>query len=318
MIGHEAIDVKGKVITDEVRDIIKEVKDNNGAIICGPGGGRFVYALRDEFDLFYKICPIKPMLSLADISGYKESVRINVDVMMIRPNNFGLYHGDRDYYLEDKNEIATQMEKANYSEVKRFAEKIFGEAKKRNGRITICHKKDAMPGVYRIWKKAFDEVNESNKDVDIEWVLADTFVSNSSIPHKVKEYDIVTGLNWMMDNAADIAYDGTRGTLYSANFDADGFGIYQTGHGAAHDIEGRNIANPVGQILSVAYMLKRSFGLGEISNKIIKSINKTLEDYRTADIYYNSEKKDALQLVTTKEFADYVIKNLEGDFDEKD
>jgi 3-isopropylmalate dehydrogenase len=72
---------------------------------------------------------------------------------------------------------------------------------------------------------------------------------------------------------------------YSGNFGGDGRAVYQTGHGAAHDIAGRDLANPVGQMLSVAMMLRESFGLLRHAARVEAAIESTLaRGYRTQDI----------------------------------
>ena len=61
--------------------------------------------------------------------------------------------------------------------------------------------------------------------------------------------------------------------------------MYQTGHGAAHDLKGRDIANPIGQILSLSMMLEQSFGLGSIAEKVRNAVEDVLnENHRTRDI----------------------------------
>ena len=72
---------------------------------------------------------------------------------------------------------------------------------------------------------------------------------------------------------------------YSGNFSGDGKAVYQTGHGAAFDIAGTNTANPVGQILSMAMMLRESFAWPEGADVIRAAVTTILaQGYRTRDI----------------------------------
>ena len=68
-IGRDAELVNGRALTEEVAAFCQGVFDDGGAVLCGPGGGRFVYDLRRRFDLFCKISPLKPVVSTAPTSS---------------------------------------------------------------------------------------------------------------------------------------------------------------------------------------------------------------------------------------------------------
>ncbi len=76
-------------------------------------------------------------------------------------------------------------------------------------------------------------------------------------------FDVVVASNVFGDILADLCgvLMGSRGLTHGASFSAAGAAVYQTNHGAAHDLAGADRANPVGQILSLAMMLRESFGL---------------------------------------------------------
>ena len=83
-------------------------------------------------------------------------------------------------------------------------------------------------------------------------------------------------------------------------------GLYEPIHGSAPDIAGKNIANPIATILSIAMMLELSFGLKEEAKMIRDSVNKVLkEGYRTADIM-----KEGNQEVSTSEMVELIIEKL--------
>ena len=78
---------------------------------------------------------------------------------------------------------------------------------------------------------------------------------------------------------------GSRGASYSGNFTPLGQGVYQTNHGAAYDLTGTDRANPAGQILSLAMMLRESFGLSHAANAIEDGLRSVWADgYCTADM----------------------------------
>jgi 3-isopropylmalate dehydrogenase len=77
----------------------------------------------------------------------------------------------------------------------------------------------------------------------------------------------------------------SRGMSFSGNFGPAGRAVYQTAHGAAHDLAGTDRANPIGQILSLAMLLRESFDLGDIADDIENAIEEVLRnDWRSADI----------------------------------
>jgi len=78
---------------------------------------------------------------------------------------------------------------------------------------------------------------------------------------------------------------GSRGVTFSANYDGEGRGVYQTNHGCAHDLTGADVANPAGQILSLAMMLRESFGLAEAATLVENALAESWrQGCRTADI----------------------------------
>ena len=100
-------------------------------------------------------------------------------------------------------------------------------------------------------------------------------------------FDVVASPNMFGDVLADAGalLLCSRGMSYSGNFGVGGRAVYQTAHGAAHDLAGSDQANPLGQVLSVAMMLRESLGLPEASALIHKAVESLLDKgFRTADI----------------------------------
>jgi 3-isopropylmalate dehydrogenase len=101
---------------------------------------------------------------------------------------------------------------------------------------------------------------------------------------------------------------GSRGMSYSGNFSEEGYAVFQTGHGSAYDLMGKDTANPIGQLLSLSMMLKDFYKWDIGSNMIIQAIHKVLsKGIRTKDIASTSHK-----IVSTSEFVDCVIKEIQS------
>jgi 3-isopropylmalate dehydrogenase len=123
------------------------------------------------------------------------------------------------------------------------------------------------------------------------------------------QFDVVLSPNMFGDVLADCAalLLASRGLSYSGNFNDGGNAVYQTGHGAARDIAGKDVANPIGQILSLGMMLRESFCWPEADAALRQSVRETLrQGHCTGDIAMPGH-----QAVGTAEFGRRVQANLE-------
>ena len=124
-----------------------------------------------------------------------------------------------------------------------------------------------------------------------------------------RDFDVVVTLN----HDGDIIFDtmvsffyGSRGMGCSGNFNNDGFATYQTIHGSAMDLVGKNKANPIGQILSSAMMLEYSFHLFKEAESIKKSVGTVLNaGYRTEDIF-----REGFKLTSTRDMCSYIVESV--------
>jgi nicotinamidase-related amidase len=94
-IGREAERGGGKVLPDEVIEFCRGIFARGGAVLSGPGGGRYVYDLRRVFDLFCKLSPLKVSDDLAGANRMKAEHVRGVDILMVRENASGLYQGKK-------------------------------------------------------------------------------------------------------------------------------------------------------------------------------------------------------------------------------
>jgi 3-isopropylmalate dehydrogenase len=123
-----------------------------------------------------------------------------------------------------------------------------------------------------------------------------------------KQFDVIVTTNMFGDILSDEAamLTGSIGMLPSASLGGNN-GMYEPIHGSAPDIAGRDIANPIATIMSIAMMFKYSFGMDEASEVIESAVEKILQNgYRTKDIMDNSGK-----LVGTKEMGDLIFKEVQ-------
>jgi 3-isopropylmalate dehydrogenase len=100
----------------------------------------------------------------------------------------------------------------------------------------------------------------------------------------------------------------SRGLSFSGNFNDSGNGVFQTGHGAARDIAGKGIANPIGQIFSLGMMLRESFDWPEADLQLRLAVRAVLRaGKRTGDVA-----TPGCEVLGTAAFGEAVMAQLEA------
>jgi 3-isopropylmalate dehydrogenase len=284
-IGKEALTKSGSALSEDVRSFCERVFESRGVVFCGPGGERFVYDLRREFDLFCKLTPIHRLPSLADVGAVKAELADSVDILVVRENRAGVYQGE--YGVEDDGVDVKAWHRFQYTraQVVEIMEAAAKAALGRDRKVAVITKPGGIPTVSALWDRVARDVL-SSYGVSMEILEIDN--ACYQIIARPRDFDVVVASNLLGDIVSDVAslLMGSRGLSYSANY-SKGLecAVYQTGHGAAHDLKGRDIANPIGQILSLSMMLEQSFGLDDIARKVRRSVDDVLaENHRTRDI----------------------------------
>jgi 3-isopropylmalate dehydrogenase len=283
-IGKEALRESGLALTPEVVEFCDQLFNDGGALFCGPGGARFVYDLRRRFDLYCKLVPLKPMASLSNTGPLRPEVVADVDILVVRENISGFYFPDSSLQREPDGMVARYAFEYREPEVKRILEVAMNAAKMRQGRLCVVHKPGGIEVVSQLWLQCARDL-DLDKSVELEFLEVDNV--NYQLIADPRRFDVVVAPNMFGDVLADGASVllGSRGMSYSANFGPGGKSAYQTGHGAAYDLAGRDIANPLGQMLSFAMMLHESFGLTAQSFCLQAAINEVLAaGWRTKDV----------------------------------
>lgn len=283
-IGLEAQEASGQVLTEEVTRFCDAVFADCGAVFCGPGGGRFVYELRRHFDLYCKLAPLQPVAALADTGVLRPAAIASVDILVVRENVSGLYQGRFGIEQDDARRRAFHHFHYDDSEVARILAVARDVARLRRKRVCVVTKPGGLPSISRLWQEQAERVLDGS---GIELRLLNIDTACYQIVADARSFDVVVAPNLFGDVLADVAalLLGSRGMSSSGNFGAGGIAVYQTGHGAAYDLAGQDRANPVGQMLALAMMLRESFGLGELAEQVRAAVEDTLAaGWRTADI----------------------------------
>ena len=301
-IGLEADSGNGKTLTEETTALCRSVFAERGAVLAGPGGGRFVYDCRREFQLAYKLNPIK---TLPGLSPNRE-----VDLMVVRENLGGLYQS-RERSDESKVECSFDTDRES---VMVTVEAAAREARARDGRLTLVRKEHGAPQTSRLWEECAAKAAEAHH---LELTVLDIDFACYQLLRAPEEFDVLVTSNCFGDILSDLGGHlmGSRGLTFGASFGIQGEAIYQTNHGAAWPLAGKDLANPAGHLQSLAWMLDRSYGLKEASQKLRDALNEVFsEGIRTADLVEPGAwnlSAPASKIVGTSEFGRLVCERLE-------
>ncbi len=259
LIGYPAKELTGRSLTDEVIGFASNVFAKGGALFCGPGGDRFVYEIRREFDLYCKYTPLEPLPELRDAGSVRAQAVAATDIVAVRENMGGIYQGEWDVETAaDGDRLARHRFEYRESMVRRILDVAITLAATRRGEMHVVLKPGGIPSISSLWRNCAEEMA-----AEAGIALAELEIDNAvyQLIADPGRFDVIVSPNMFGDVLADCGslLLASRGLSYSGNFNDSGAGVYQTGHGAARDIAGKDIANPIGQILSLGMMLRESF-----------------------------------------------------------
>jgi 3-isopropylmalate dehydrogenase len=305
LIGQDSWRASGRALSEEVIDFCRQIFAAGGAVMAGPGGGRFVYDLRREFDLFFKLNPLFVLPELEDAAPVKQRANAIWDIVVVRDNQAGLYQGTAGC-AEDAAERSV-LYQFHYTEtqVRRLLQIAARLAARRQKRLTVVGKQSGLPELTQLW---FDIAQETAQRTGVTLRLLDVDFAAYQLVARPEEFDVVATPNCFGDILADLggALMGSRGVIYGASYSSQGFGVYQTNHGSAYDLAGKNSANPAGQLFSLAMLLRESWGLKAEADWIEQAVRRAWrEGWRTADVMAPHRR-----LTGTREFGEIVGRYL--------
>ena len=305
LIGEDAIKECGQWLPEDTVDFCADIFHRGGAILNGPGGGRYVYDLRRRFDLFCKFVPVQPSPELARAGKISPQFLKNVDMLIVRDNTGGVYQGQWGDRATDKGRVAEHSFNYSEGEVHRLVEVAARAAASRRGNLQVIVKEGGVPTVTALWRDVGGAVA---KQFGVEPHFMNVDLAAYELIQNPTRFDVIVAPNLFGDIIADICgvLVSSRGVTFSGNFDSHGHGVYQTNHGCAHDLAGTDTANPAGQILSLAMLLRESFGLDDAAALIEKSLAEVWRaGWRTADLA-----EPVCKILGTQAMADKVAEQV--------
>jgi len=260
--------------------------------------------LRSELSLFSNLRPAILYPQLASASSLKEDVVSGLDIMIVRELTGGIYFGQprgiRTLENGERQGYNTLIYKE--SEIERIARSAFDIAQKRGKRLCSIDKANVLECT-ELWREVMNTISKDYPDVELSHMYVDN--AAMQLVRAPKQFDVMVTTNMFGDILSDCAamLTGSIGMLPSASLDANGKGMYEPIHGSAPDIAGKDIANPIATVLSVAMMLRYTFEEPAMADKIEQGVNAVLDDkYRTADIY-----TDGMRKVGTRKMGDLIV-----------
>lgn len=260
--------------------------------------------LRQQFDLFINLRPVKTCPSLLDKSSIKCDRLLGVDILFVRELVSGIYFGASGRERDQRGSYGYHTMQYYDWQIERIARVALRKARERKGLLTIAHKENALP--YLPWTKIVAKVASEYSDVTVVPMLVDNLAMQLVI--NPQQFDVILAGNLFGDILSDLggALVGSIGLLGSASLNTMGLGMYEAIHGTAPDIAGKNLANPLGTIASAMMMLQQ-WGETAAVNSMQRAWDNVLaKGYRTYDLY----SKNTETPVTTTELVELLCGEL--------
>ncbi|XP_036869487.2 isocitrate dehydrogenase [NAD] subunit alpha, mitochondrial isoform X2 [Manis javanica] len=240
--------------------------------------------LRKTFDLYANVRPC------VSIEGYKTPYT-DVNIVTIRENTEGEYSGIEHVIVDG---VVQSIKLITEQASRRIAEFAFEYARSRHrSSVTAVHKANIMRMSDGLFLQKCREVAENCKDIKFNEMYLDTVCLN--MVQDPSQFDVLVMPNLYGDILSDLCAGliGGLGVTPSGNIGANGVAIFESVHGTAPDIAGKDMANPTALLLS-AVMLLRHMGLPEHAARIEAACFATIKDGRslTKDLGGNAKCSD--------------------------
>ena len=263
--------------------------------------------IREGLNLFANLRPALMFPELVNASSLKPEIISGLDLMIIRELTGDIYFGEpRGIALNARGE-EEGVNTMRYSdkEIRRIAHIAFETASKRSKKLCSVDKANVLETT-ELWRRIVSEIAEDYPEVELSHMYVDN--AAMQLVRDPKQFDVIVTGNIFGDILSDQAamLTGSIGMLPSASLDENNKGMFEPSHGSAPDIAGKNKANPIATILSLAMMFKYTFNDLNKFTIIEDAVKQTLKDnFRTEDIALQNEK-----VVSCQEMGDAIVERL--------
>ncbi|MCG6870840.1 MAG: 3-isopropylmalate dehydrogenase [Gammaproteobacteria bacterium] len=241
--------------------------------------------LRAGLGLFANLRPALLHAPLASASTLRPEVVEGLDLLIVRELTGGIYFGEpRGIRESDGQRQGFNTLVYSESEIERIAHVAFRAARERRKAVCSVDKANVLESS-ELWREVVSRVGGEYPDVALRHMYVDN--AAMQLVRDPSQFDVLLTGNMFGDILSDIAatLTGSIGMLPSASLDANRKGLYEPIHGSAPDIAGKDVANPLATILSVALMLRYSFAEPDMATYVEQAVSFALSTgLRTADI----------------------------------
>jgi 3-isopropylmalate dehydrogenase len=333
--GGCAIDSTGEPLPAETLEAAKQCD----ALLLGAVGGpqwetlpgnlrpeRALLGLRSGLGVFANLRPAALLPQLRDACPIKDEVlsashpegKPSFDLLIVRELTGGIYFGERGRSADGNSAFDT--ESYSRGEIDRVLRVGYDAARLRRKKLCLVDKANVLESS-RFWREVAADVSKDYPGVETSYLYVDNCAMQ--LIRAPGQFDVIVTSNLFGDILSDEAsvLTGSIGMLPSASLgspedsakDGRTMGIYEPIHGSAPDIAGKDLANPLGTILSAAMLLRYSFGLEKEAAAIEAAVNHVLDaGLRTGDIAKRSDGSGTEKIVGTKAMGQAVLKALEN------
>ena len=316
LVGGAAYDVHGEPLPESTLQLAKSAD----AVLLGAVGGprweplpialrpeKALLGLRSALGLFANLRPAILYPQLASASTLRPEVVAGLDMMIVRELTGGIYFGEPRGIRVLENGERQGFNTLVYaeSEIERVVQRAFEIARTRARRLCSVDKANVLEST-ELWREVVIRVAGRYPDVAVSHMYVDN--AAMQLVRAPKQFDVIVTTNMFGDILSDEAamLTGSIGMLPSASLNETDKGLYEPIHGSAPDIAGKNIANPLATILSVAMMLRYSLHQAALATRVEAAVSAVLDaGLRTADL-----KDGARTAVSTRAMGDAVVAAL--------
>ncbi len=320
-MGGCAIDKWGDPLPEE--ELLKCI--NSDSVLLGAVGGdkwnnvsgdkrpeKGLLRLRAGMGVYSNNRPAKIWPQLASASPLKKSiVEKGIDFIIVRELIGGIYFGEHKTEEISGQKVATDVLGYTEKEIERIGRIGFETARKRRKKLCSVEKSNVLDSS-RLWESVMHRLAAEYPDVELSDMLVDNCAMQ--IVKNPAQFDVIVTENMFGDILSDEAsmITGSIGMIPSSSLGKSSCGLYEPIHGSAPDIAGKNVANPIGTILSAAMMLRYSFDMEKEADAIENAVSLVLDEgWRSEDIMpHDIEEAGMCKKASCSEMGSLIISKL--------
>ncbi len=295
-VGGAAIDAQGCALP---KDTLEACEQSDAILFGSVGGPKWdnlppndrpergsLLPLRKHFKLFCNFRPARIFEGLEHLSPLRADISAKrFDILCVRELTGGIYFGQpKGIEGEGKEQRGFDTEIYHRYEIERIAKTAFESAMLRNNKVTSVDKSNVLSSSI-LWRQVVEDVHKDYPQVQLDHIYIDN--ATMQLVKAPDQFDVLLCNNMFGDILSDeiAMISGSMGLLSSASLSETGFGLYEPAGGSAPDIAGKQIANPIAQILSAALMLRYSLKQDAAAKAIEDAVSKVLASGKlTADL----------------------------------